>query len=74
MTDVIIRAGALPPRDARWRYDDPTGVADAPLAVHLPQPLRGGVETAAARAGLTPSQWLLGLVARSLSPTTPKAV
>ncbi|HVM57485.1 MAG TPA: hypothetical protein VMT74_08485 [Gaiellaceae bacterium] len=72
MTDVLIRP--LPLRGPRWRYDDPSGVADAPLELRLPQPLRGGVETAAAREGLTPSQWLLGLVSRSLSPASAKAV
>jgi hypothetical protein len=72
MSDLIIRA--LPPRDARWSYDDPSGVPEAPLAVTLPQPLRGGVETAAARAGLSPSQWLTALVARSLFPVAGKAV
>jgi len=71
MSDLIIRA--LPPRDARWSYDDPSGVPEAPLAVSLPQPLRGSVETAAARAGLSPSQWLTALVIRSLSPLTGKA-
>lgn len=72
MSGLIIRA--LPPRDARWSYDDPSGVAEAPLEVRLPQPLRGGVETAAAREGLSPSQWLTALVSRSLSPATGKAV
>lgn len=72
MSDLIIRA--LPPRDARWSYDDPSGVPEAPLAVSLPQPLRGPVETAAARAGLSPAQWLTALVSRSLSPATGKAV
>jgi len=72
MTDPMIRS--LPPVRQRWSYDDPSGVDDGPLEVRLPQPLRGGVETAAAREGLTPAQWLLGLVSRSLSPATPKAV
>ena len=72
MSDILIRA--LPPRDARWSYDDPSGVPEAPLEVRLPQPLRGGVETAAAREGLSPAQWLMALVTRSLSPATGKAV
>ena len=72
MSDLIIRS--MPPRDARWSYDDPSGVPEAPLEVSLPQPLRGGVETAAARAGLSPSQWLTALVSRSLLPSTGKAV
>jgi hypothetical protein len=71
MSDLLIRA--LPPRDARWTYDDPSGVPEAPLEVRFPQPLRGGVETAAARDGLSPSQWLIALVSRSLSPATGKA-
>ncbi len=73
MSDLIIRA--LPPRDARWSYDDPSGVPEAPLAVSLPQPLRGGVETAAARAGLSPVAVADG--ARHLAaspPSTGKAV
>ena len=49
-------------------------VPDAPLEVSLPQPLRSGVETAAARAGLTPSAWLLSLVSRNLAPPNLKAV
>ncbi len=71
MSDLIIRA--MPPRDARWSYDDPSGVPEAPLAVSLPQPLRGGVETAAARAGLSPSQWLTALVIPQPLPPTGKA-
>jgi hypothetical protein len=71
MSDLIIRS--MPPRDARWSYDDPSGVPDSPLEVSLPQPLRGSVETAAARAGLSPSQWLTALVTRSLSPLTGRA-
>ena len=72
MSDMLIRTTS--PRDARWSYDDPSGVAETPLEVRLPQPLRGGVETAAAREGLSPSQWLTALVSRSLSPATGKAV
>jgi len=72
MTDLKVRP--LPAVRQRWSYDDPSGVDDAPLELRLPQPLRGNVETAAARAGLTPTQWLLGLVSRSLSPATQKAV
>ena len=62
----------LPP-DGRWVYEDPSGVPDEPLAVRVPQPLRGGVEREAARAGLTPTEWLLGIVTRSLTPATSKA-
>lgn len=72
MSDLLIRAGLS--RDARWSYDDPSGVPDTPLEVSLPEPLRGGVETAAAREGLSPTQWLAALVSRNLFPTTGKAV
>jgi hypothetical protein len=61
------------PRDAHWVYDDPAGVPEEPLAVRVPATLRSGVEAAAARDGLTPTEWLLGLVTRSLAPATPKA-
>jgi hypothetical protein len=69
MSDILIRSG-----DAHWTYDDPSGVPDAPLEVSLPQPLRSGVETAAAREGITPSAWLLSLVSRNLAPPNLKAV
>ena len=55
--------------DARWVYEDPSGVPDAPFAVSLPEPLRGPVEQAAASAGLSPSDWLARAVSRSLRPT-----
>jgi hypothetical protein len=64
---------SLPPRDARWSYDDPSGVPDGPLEVSLPEPLRGNVEWAAAREGVSPAQWLMALVSRSFLPTTGKA-
>ena len=74
MSDILIRASI--PSDARWSYDDPAGVAETPLAVHVPETLRGGVERAAAREGLTPGEWLITLVTRGLlsNNTTPKAV
>jgi hypothetical protein len=72
MSDLLIRS--LPPVRQRWSYDDPSGVADAPLAVDLPQPLRGGVESAAAREGVTPAEWLHALVSRTLAPPTLKVV
>jgi hypothetical protein len=72
MSDLLIRANV--PRDARWVYDDPSGVPEAPLELRLPQPLRGSVETAAAREGLSAAQWLTALVYRSLAPATGKAV
>jgi len=64
----------LPAADTHWVYEDPSGVPDEPLAIRVPETLRGGVETAAARDGLTPTAWLLGLVTRSLAPATSKAV
>ena len=72
MSDLLIRSA--PSGNIHWRYDDPSGVPDAPLEVSLPQPLRSGVETAAAREGITPSAWLLSLVSRNLAPPNLKAV
>jgi hypothetical protein len=74
MSDFLIRASI--PRDARWLYDEPAGVPETPLAVRVPETLRGGVERAAAREGLTPGEWLITLVTRGLlsGNTTPKAV
>ena len=64
MSDILIRASL--PRDARWSYDDPSGVAETPLAIRVPETLRGGVERAAARDGLSPGEWLLSLVTKGL--------
>ena len=64
MSDILIRASI--PTDARWSYDDPSGVPETPLSVRVPDTLRGGVERAAARDGLTPSEWLVSLVTRGL--------
>jgi hypothetical protein len=73
MSDILIRASI--PGDARWSYDDPSGVEEAPLSVRVPDTLRGGVERAAAREGLSPAEWLITLVTRGLlSNSTPKAV
>jgi hypothetical protein len=73
MSDILIRASM--PRDAHWSYDDPSGVPETSLAVRVPETLRGSVERAAAREGLTPSEWLITLVTRGLlSRSTPKAV
>jgi hypothetical protein len=72
MSDILIRASI--PGDARWSYDDPSGVDETPLAIRVPETLRGGVERAAARAGVTPGDWLLALVTRGLlASTTPKS-
>jgi hypothetical protein len=62
------------PRRTHWVYDDPSGVPEGPLTVSLPEPLRGPVELAAADAGLSPAEWLAGLVRSSLRPTTIRAI
>ena len=72
MSDILIRRSF--PRDAHWTYDDPSGVPDLPLSINVPDTLRGGIEQAAARDGLTPTAWLAALVVRTLAPATPKAV
>lgn len=71
MSDILIRASM--PADARWSYDDPAGVPETPLTVSVPETLRGEVERAAARDGLTPTEWLVTLVFRGLL-SKPKAV
>ena len=73
MSDILIRASL--PRATGWSYDDPSGVAEAPLSISVPETLRGGVERAAEREGLTPSEWLVttvmrGLLSRSSTPRT----
>lgn len=73
MSDNLIRASM--PTGERWAYDDPSGVAEPQLCVHVPETLRGAVERAAARDGLAPGEWLVTLVTRGLlGGTTPKAV
>ena len=49
MSDILIRASI--PSDARWSYDDPAGLPEPQLELHVPETLRGGVERAAARDG-----------------------
>jgi hypothetical protein len=71
MSDVLIRS-SIPFSDAHWVYDDPSGVPDLPLQV--PASLRGGVEQAAAREGVSPTEWLRRLVSHGLAPKTPKAI
>ncbi len=66
MSDLLIRSHTA--SDAGWIYDDPSGVPDAPLEVSLPQPLRSGVETAAAREG--PHAERVAHVARLPQPRT----
>ena len=67
MSDLIIRA--MPPRDARWSYDDPSGVPEAPLEVSLPAaaPRRRRDARPPAR-GSAPSVADPTLVIRSLAP------
>jgi hypothetical protein len=74
MSDILIRASM--PSQGRWSYDDPSGVPETPLSVRVPETLRGGVERAAARDGLTPGEWLITLVTRGLlgSSSRPKAI
>ena len=61
------------PSNARWVYDDPSGVPEGPLTLEIPESLRPRVESAAAGVGLTPREWLLARVSSSLQPPTPKA-
>jgi hypothetical protein len=70
MSEILIRASL--PGDAHWTYDDPSGVPDLPLEV--PASLRGGIEAAAARDGVSPTEWLRNLVTHGLALKTPKAV
>jgi hypothetical protein len=70
MSDFLIRSSL--PHDAHWTYDDPSGMPDLPLEV--PASLRGGIEQAAARDGVTPVEWLRRLVSHGLALDTPKAV
>jgi hypothetical protein len=72
MSDMLIRASI--PSDAHWSYDDPAGLPEPELELRVPATLRGGVERAAARQGVTPGEWLAALVTRGLTTTTPKAV
>ena len=62
------------PRSTHWVYDDPSGVAEAPLTVSFFDPLRGSVELAAASVGLSPSEWLARIVNQTLRPTTIRAI
>jgi hypothetical protein len=57
-----------------WVYDDPSGVPEGPLTVSLPEPLRGSVELAASEAGVSPSEWLVQVVRRTLRPVTIRAI
>jgi hypothetical protein len=57
------------PGDARWGYDDPSGLPEeVSVTMRLPEPLLESVRAEAARTGVTPSGWLLDLVERTLHP------
>jgi hypothetical protein len=71
MSDLYIRTSW--PTEARWSYDDPSGLPEGPLTFTLPEPLRAPVEAAASRAGVTPARWLADLVSQTLRPTAPRA-
>jgi hypothetical protein len=58
MNDLLIQA--LMPREARWRYDDPSGVGDEPMR---PRP-----DAAAPRRG----RRLRDLAGAPVRPITPK--
>jgi hypothetical protein len=70
MSDLLVRASVF--AGAHWTYDDPSGVPDLPLEV--PPAFRGGIEAAAAGDGISATEWLRRLVARTLAPATPKAI
>lgn len=56
--------------DTHWVYDDPSGVPETAFTVSLPEPLRAPLEHAAAKAGISPADWLALAVSRSLRPTS----
>jgi hypothetical protein len=63
MSDILIRASI--PRDARWSYDDPSGVPEMTPSVRPADTHRGAV---------TPRVRLIALVTGGLVPrSTPKA-
>ena len=64
----------LPADDGRWFYEDPSGLPEAPLTIRVPETLRPSVETAAAGAGLTPTEWLVARISAGLTPAITKAV
>src|SRR5262245_7087233 len=70
MSEILMLSSR--PRDAHWTYDDPSGVPDLPLEV--PADMRGGIEVAAAREGVSATEWLRRLVAHGLALPAPKAV
>ena len=74
MFSALLSHPAPKPPRVHWVYDDPSGVPEGPLTVTLPPPLRGPVEDAAAREGVSPAEWLAQTVRRSLRPTTIRAI
>ena len=71
---MFFHESPTPRSSTHWVYDDPSGVPEGPLEVSLPTPLRGPVEDAAARAGLSPTAWLAQLVQQSFRPSTIRAI
>jgi hypothetical protein len=63
MSELFVYS-ARRPADARWVYDDPSGVPDWPLV--LSDELREAVEAAAAREGLTTQMWLAAVISRAV--------
>jgi hypothetical protein len=61
------------PADGRWYYEDPSGLPEPPLFVQVPESLRPGVETAAAGAGVTPTEWLVARISAGLAQPITKA-
>ena len=62
------------PADARWTYDDPSGIAEeVPLTLHVPDVLLDELNAAAGLRGTTPAAWLLDLLERSLRHPGPAA-
>jgi len=62
----MLGIASIPP-DPRWSYDDPSGLPDEiSVTVPLPERLLTAVQARAARAGTTPSAWVLDLIARSV--------
>ncbi len=71
---MFFHESPTPRSSTHWVYDDPSGVPEGPLTVDLPAEIRGTVELAAAREGMSPAEWLAQIVRRSLRPTTIRAI
>ena len=67
-------SNSFPPVDARWSYDDPSGLPDeVPVTLHLPETLLECVQRAAAESGVTPRHWVLELIERNIESVRPAA-